>query len=245
MDNKPFRASLIAGAIAMTGLASSAFAQQAPGYAISGNGDVVRSSSGDCVRTSAGTPGTNAAASMLCDPASFGGFVPIQVEPAETAEAVPAPAPAEPMQRITLDTDTTFGFDSDQLSEQGKEKLNEIVDAGKQVENMQVTVTGHSDRIGPEDYNEDLSRRRAEAVKEYLVSEGVPEESITIAAAGESNPIVQCEGMSGDALIECLEPNRRSEVEFAAFAPVDEQKEESGVMREGAPMNGTSDLPAE
>lgn len=231
MDNKPFRASLIAGAIAMTGFASGAFAQQALGYAISSNGEVVRSGSGDCVRTSAGTPGSNIAASIACDPAIIGSFVPIQAEPTERAEAVPAPAPTEPMRRISLDTDTTFGFDSDQLSDQGRERLNEIVEASKQTENMRVTITGHTDRIGPEDYNEDLSRRRAEAVKEYLVSEGLPDESITLAAVGESNPVVQCEGMAGNALIECLEPNRRSEVEFAAFAPVEEQEGEQ-MMRE-------------
>lgn len=242
MDYKPFRASFIAGAIALTGLAPGAFAQQAPGYVTSSSGGVVHSGAGDCVRTSVGTPSTNIAARIACDPATFGGFVPIQIEPAPQAEATPAPS-AEPMQRVTLDTDTTFGFDSDQLSERGKEKLNEIVEASKQVENMRVTVTGHTDRIGPEEYNEDLSRRRAEAVKEYLVSEGIPEESITVAAAGEANPVVQCEGMSGNALIECLEPNRRSEVEFAAFIPTDESQE-SDIMREEEPLpNGALDQP--
>lgn len=237
MEMKPFRASLIAGAIAMTGFASGAFAVES-GYVTSGRGDAVRSSSGDCIRTSSWTP---AQASMQCDPAIIGSFMPVQVEePVEEAQVAPAPA-APPMRRVTLDTDTTFGFDSDQLSDEGKQELDQIVDASETAENMQIQISGHTDRIGPEGYNEDLSRRRAEAVKEYLVSEGVPEESISLAALGESNPIVQCEGMSGDALIECLEPNRRSEIEFAAFEPV--QEENGELLREDEPItNGTRNL---
>jgi OOP family OmpA-OmpF porin len=240
MEMKPFRVSLIAGAIAMTGFASGAFA--AEGYVVNSRGEIARSGTGECVRTS---NWTSLDATMQCDPDIITSFMPVQLEePIDQAQVEAAPA-QPPMRRISLDTDTTFGFDSAELTDQGKEKLDEIVDASRRAERMQVQVSGHTDRIGPEEYNEDLSRRRAEAVKDYLVSEGVPEESVSIAALGESNPIVQCEGMSGDALVECLEPNRRSEVEFAAFEPVpSEQQEESGVMREGEPIqNGTRNLP--
>jgi OOP family OmpA-OmpF porin len=213
MTMKPFRVSLIAGAMTMTGFAFAA----APGYVISDRGEVARSGTGECVRSSQWTP---LDATVQCDPDITTSFAPVQLEPIEEAQA------QAPMSRITLDTDTTFAFDSAELTDQGKQKLDEIVDASRNAERMQVQVAGHTDRIGPEDYNQDLSLRRAEAVKEYLVSEGIPEESISVAALGESNPIVQCEGMSGDTLIQCLQPNRRSEVEFAAFAPADTQQQE-------------------
>ena len=76
-----------------------------------------------------------------------------------------------------------------------------------------VRLTGHADRVGTEDYNMDLSLRRASAVSDYLVQNaGVSAQSIEIAGRGESEPLVGCEGMFGAAALNCLAPNRRVEV---------------------------------
>jgi OOP family OmpA-OmpF porin len=75
-----------------------------------------------------------------------------------------------------------------------------------------VVVTGHTDRLGTEAYNQKLSERRADAVRDYLVSKGVPRDKIETIGMGEKQPVVQCDQKAFKALIECLQPNRRVEV---------------------------------
>ena len=74
-------------------------------------------------------------------------------------------------------------------------------------------VTGHTDRIGSDAYNQKLSERRANQVKDYLAAQGVDSGIISSAGKGESEPVVQCEGNKATKkLISCLQPNRRVEI---------------------------------
>ncbi|MFH1493210.1 MAG: OmpA family protein, partial [Pseudomonadota bacterium] len=88
-----------------------------------------------------------------------------------------------------------------------------------------VLVTGHADRIGSDAYNQKLSQRRADAVKEYLVAQGVETNRIETAAKGESEPVVSCDDVKGKVsgknkkLVECLQPNRRVMVEVKVQKP--------------------------
>ena len=78
-----------------------------------------------------------------------------------------------------------------------------------------ITVTGHADRIGSDEYNMGLSQRRASAVADYMVSKGVAAGSISSMGKGESEPVVECTNEpSWKALIECLRPNRRVVVQY-------------------------------
>jgi OOP family OmpA-OmpF porin len=75
-----------------------------------------------------------------------------------------------------------------------------------------IDLVGHTDRLGPEAYNQRLSEARANTVKAYLQARGVSA-AIHASGRGEAEPKVQCEGERANAaLTACLQPNRRVEV---------------------------------
>ncbi len=129
--------------------------------------------------------------------------------------ATPAPAPAPQVQKITLDSKVLFDFDRAVLKPEGKAAIDSMVVAKlAQMQKLEVVlVTGHTDRIGTEAYNQKLSERRADSVRDYLVSKGVDKAKIETIGLGEKQPVVQCDQKNLKALIECLQPNRRVEVQ--------------------------------
>ena len=127
----------------------------------------------------------------------------------------PKPAPAPQVQKITLDSKVLFDFDKAVLKPEGKAAIDSMVVAKlAQMQKLEVVlVTGHTDRIGTEAYNQKLSERRADTVRDYLVSKGVDKAKIETIGLGEKQPVVQCDQKNLKALIECLQPNRRVEVQ--------------------------------
>src|SRR5690606_40772458 len=99
----------------------------------------------------------------------------------------------------------------------GREQLAALAAQMREVEGLQVTVVGHADRLGSDAYNQALSERRALTVRELLVGEGVPAGSITAYGRGSLLPVTICDaGLARDALIDCLRPDRRVEIEVRA-----------------------------
>ena len=141
-----------------------------------------------------------------------------QVEPApepvpEVVAAAPAPAPAPHVEKYTLSATELFAFNSADLR-MPQPKLDEIASAlGSNSDINNVVVTGYTDRIGSDKYNQKLSQRRADAVKNYLQSKGIDANRLKAEGKGEANPVVVCTDKKRPALIKCLEPNRRVEVE--------------------------------
>jgi OOP family OmpA-OmpF porin len=129
----------------------------------------------------------------------------------------PAPAPAPQVQKITLASKALFDFDKAVLKPEGKAAIDsEIIAKLPNVQKLElVLVTGHTDRIGSQRYNQKLSERRADAVRDYLVSKGVPRDRIETLGMGKTQPVpgVVCNQKALKALIACLAPNRRVEVE--------------------------------
>ena len=73
-----------------------------------------------------------------------------------------------------------------------------------------VAVSGHTDSVGSDAYNVKLGQRRADVVKDYLVSKGVPGSKITTKSFGESQPVASNKTADGRA------KNRRAEVDVDA-----------------------------
>lgn len=139
-------------------------------------------------------------------------YTPASSAPIALAVAPAAPEPMARFERYTLSSTELFAFDSADLTG-SPAKLDEIAAALKQhAEPGNVLITGYTDRLGSEDYNMRLSQRRADAVRDYLAKQGVPSSRLTALARGEATPLVDCSDSSRQALIDCLEPNRRSEV---------------------------------
>jgi len=136
----------------------------------------------------------------------------VEQGPLPEPDAAPAEAaPCQPtVETVTIAAEKLFGFDKYTLSSNGKEELNAVAEKIKQHSDIKVVlVTGHTDRIGTEAYNQKLSERRANTVKTYLVSQGLDESRLQAVGKGESEPVVDCKGVRGKKLIECLQPNRR------------------------------------
>jgi len=140
-------------------------------------------------------------------------------EPMPEPEPMPAPEPAPvkcmpQVETITLAAEKLFGFDKALLADTSeidsqviaKMKDNDVFTA--------VRIVGHTDRLGSHAYNEKLSLKRANMVRDYIISQGVDGNRLVAVGMGETQPKVECAGVRGrKALIECLSPNRRVEIE--------------------------------
>lgn len=124
--------------------------------------------------------------------------------------AAPRATPAAVTQR--LDADALFGFDRAALTGPGRAALDRFVTMlGQQAAVLRIRVTGHTDRLGSDAYNLALSRRRAEAVRRYLLARAVEVEIVTD-GAGAAQPRVACPGTADARTVACLQPNRRVEL---------------------------------
>jgi hypothetical protein len=122
------------------------------------------------------------------------------------SQPAPAPPPPPPPVAQSQAFMVFFDWDRSNLSAQALSTVQQAASAFKTRGSAQITATGHTDTSGSEAYNMALSLRRANAVKNALVQEGVPLQAISVIGRGEANPLVA----TGDGVRE--PQNRRVEI---------------------------------
>ncbi|WP_297909632.1 outer membrane protein OmpA [Thiomonas sp.] len=215
---------------ALAACSSAAFAQGSPDVNnwVSPFGQTWRDGTGNlCWRDNFWTPAT---AATGCD----GAIVAKAAAPAPVAEPAPAPAPAPApvpvptSEKITYSADAFFNFDKSVLLPAGKQALDELAQKIKEVNLETVISTGYTDSFGPVKYNLKLSQRRAMAVKEYLVSQGIPADKVYIEGKGKTDFRVDPKSCHGTfkARVACQAPNRRAVVEIVGTHTVMKQPDQ-------------------
>ncbi len=119
----------------------------------------------------------------------------------------PAPAAAAVPAKMSYSADALFDFDKADLKPEGQKHMDDLL-AKIKGQNVDVVIAiGHTDAIGTEAYNQKLSERRAEAVKAYLVSKGLPAGKVRAEGKGESQPVASNDTEEGRA------KNRRVDIQ--------------------------------
>jgi OOP family OmpA-OmpF porin len=140
----------------------------------------------------------------------------VVVAPTPTPTPRPTPAPTPPPRKFvkySLSANELFAFNSSEVR-LPQPKLDEIATALKgEGAPEHIVIKGYSDRLGADSYNQKLSERRALAVKDYMVTKGIPSERLIAEGHGESDPVVTCTETNTSELIKCLAPNRRVEID--------------------------------
>lgn len=189
------------------------------GYATDSAGNPVRAYSGECWHTGFWQPGSRFAD---CEPAPapvveaapakvVETAAPAVVAPAAAAEP-PPPAPLPQNVPFRVSMDALFDFDQATLRAEGRAALDELADRLSVTQYDKLTIVGHADRIGPAAYNQTLSERRANAIREYLLLQGIDAGKISSWGVGESEPVTSCDGLRGKKLIACLQPDRSAQL---------------------------------
>ena len=120
-------------------------------------------------------------------------------------------APIKANQSIVLNN-VFFEFDSDKLTADSKVELEKLYNLLTNNPSIRVEISGHTDSKGRDQYNLELSQKRAESVKKFLVSKGVKADRIVAKGYGETRPIARNKNEDGSDNPEGRQLNRRIEL---------------------------------
>ncbi len=110
-------------------------------------------------------------------------------QPAPVVKKKKKAAPAPVVKKKIVLRGVNFGFDSAAIRDEDQVLLDAASEALKDAKGAQVLVGGHTDSTGPEAYNQDLSLRRAQSVKDYLVASGLDGSRFETTGFGETQPV--------------------------------------------------------
>jgi peptidoglycan-associated lipoprotein len=138
--------------------------------------------------------------------------------PPKAPEPPPAPTEEEIFAKMSLDelnqkgvlAHVFFAYDSIELSQEARASIQKNADYLKRWASTKIMVEGHADSRGTNEYNLALAERRAGAVRDYLVSLGIPNDRVTIVSKGEEQPFCSEETET------CWQENRRGHFIFTA-----------------------------
>ena len=149
----------------------------------------------------------------------------VEMKPEPKPEPVPTPPPPPPPVVIEkhqelaarvvdrLIIHVNFAFDKSIVTKADDAELQKAIDFVRKYPGAKLELAGYTDGIGTEQYNQKLSERRAEAVKQYLINEGaVDKATITAKGYGKSNPIAPNKKKNGKDNPEGRAENRRVEI---------------------------------
>ncbi|MDE2623476.1 MAG: OmpA family protein [Betaproteobacteria bacterium] len=211
---KPLGLALCALLLSTAAMANDSSALTYPTIVRDSNGVVVRNNYGECWGT--GPNDTTHRPTTECGQAAPAPK-PAPVAAAKPAPLPPPPPPAQPAPMakapdITLSADALFDFDKSVLKPKGKAAIDRELKRthfeGGGVGVRSIKVVGNTDSVGKPAYNQKLSERRAEAVKAYLVSKGVPASKIHTEGHGMRDPVASNKTKEGRA------KNRRADIWF-------------------------------
>lgn len=124
--------------------------------------------------------------------------------------------------QVTFDSGLLFAFDSDVIQSQARANLSELARSLGRYDKSSLMIVGHTDDVGSDSYNEDLSQRRASAAASYLRNQGVSRQ-ITTRGVGEREPVMENSTDAG------RQRNRRVEVAiYASEALQDQARRQAG-----------------
>ncbi len=198
----------IAALFATAALAGGAFAQNVDNWRAT-DGTVWKNGSNEyCWRDTGWTPATGV---QGCDGVPAPAAPAPVAAPAQAPAAAPAAAPVVPVapatEKVSFAADAFFDFDKATLKPEGKAKLDDLSDKVKGITLEVIIAVGHTDSVGADAYNQKLSEKRAQAVKDYLTSKGTDASRVYVEGKGEKQPVADNKSADGRA------KNRRVEIE--------------------------------
>jgi len=115
--------------------------------------------------------------------------------------------------KLTLPEDILFDFDSSELLPEADEAIDQLVKVIETTDDEEeIAIVGHTDGKGEEKYNQKLSEKRAQSVRDALADEGVKKDRMTAEGKGDSEPVAENTNSDGSDNPEGRQKNRRVEV---------------------------------
>lgn len=116
-----------------------------------------------------------------------------------------------------------FGFDESTLTAEGMERLSALGDYMKEHPHIKVRIEGHCDERGSAEYNLALGQKRADSVRQYLLTYGIAKDRILAISFGEEKPAVDGQGEENWA------QNRRAEFTFENLTAASDEEQSSPI----------------
>lgn len=122
--------------------------------------------------------------------------------------------------KITFDSGLLFDFDSEEIQGAAEDNLTEFATTMKDFEESNILIVGHTDAKGPTDYNQELSKERAQSAAGFITRKGISPDRIQTVGKGESEPVASNDTEEG------RRQNRRVEVAIYASEEYRERAKE-------------------